>query len=132
METPGNIWYTSLIDELKDIITEHVFISRWELVKGHWSMGKRILEDWDRLEEEGEGVVQRIADATGVSKRNIYYEIQCARKFPTLDEIPDGKNASWNKIVTKHLPESHKEKVKKIRYCKDCGSVNLGKKNPTN
>ncbi len=106
--TDSKEWFSEMIDECKTIITESVFQSRWLLVEGYWMLGERILQErdnWAREEIYGQKIVQRVARSLCVSPRTVYYAMQCAKKFPSLDSIPDGKNISWRKLIQEHLPE---------------------------
>ena len=100
-------WRMSLEDDCKAILTEAVFTSRWELVKGYHALGERIATDtnFDRQTAYGKKIVQGLAESLNTSERTLYYAIQFYEKYPVLDTIPEGKNISWNKIVTKYLPE---------------------------
>jgi hypothetical protein len=93
--------YEQFIEELKAILTEAIFTSRWALVEGYHTLGKRILK-------EGETVL-RVAKSLDKSERTIQYAVQFAQKFPNLDKLPEGKNISWRKVIAL-LPEP-KEKV---------------------
>ena len=39
-----------------------------------------------------------------VGERDIYRSLQFYDKYPELNELPEGKNITWNKLVTKYLP----------------------------
>lgn len=117
-------WYQGLIDDCKSIITEAVFISRWALVEGYHNLGKRIREENDNFERAkiyGEKIVQRVAESLKISERTIWYAIQFYDKYPDLSHVPEGKNITWKKLITKYLPE-HKAiskiscKIKPIIY----------------
>lgn len=132
-------WYQALVEECKSIITEAVFTSRWSLVEGYWHLGKRIREDIlaqeyakgnkTFVQDLARNLRQKDSDTQqfgGVSERTLYYAIQFFDKYPRLDKVPEGKNISWNKLVTKYLPSpkgkkkcSHKWEV--IKRCKMCG-----------
>lgn len=110
MELQKQQWYESLVEECKAIITEAVFTSRWALVEGYWKLGERIRED-ELAQEHSKGnktFVQDLARNLGTSDRTLYYALQAYDKFPKLDEIPEGKNITWNKLITKYLPEPKK------------------------
>ena len=100
-------WYENLVDECKAIITEAVFTSRWALVEGYWKLGERIRED--KLAQEfakgNKTFVQDLARNLGQSERTLYYALQAYDKYPKLDKIPEGKNITWNKLITLYLPE---------------------------
>lgn len=106
-------WYQQLIEECKAIITEAIFTSRWALVEGYWNLGKTLREDKElkKWEQKKAGrVLQGLAKDLNISERTIYYSLQAYDKFPNLDKIPEGKNISWNKLITLYLPEPKKEK----------------------
>ena len=119
-------WYQSLISDCHTIITEAVHISRWALVEGYYNLGKRILEEHDNFERNkiyGEGIVQGLAESLNMSSRILWYAIQFVQKYPDLTKVPEGKNITWNKIITKYLPTS-KEKIETKPYyleCPKCG-----------
>jgi hypothetical protein len=94
--------YQEFIEEIKAIMTEAVFASRWAIIEGYWNIGKRIIEENE--------TPLRIAKSLGKSQRTIEYSVQFAKKFTKLEELPDGKNISWRKVIAL-LPEGKKEKV---------------------
>lgn len=99
-------WYTNLVEELRDIVTETEFSSRWSLVEGRHQLGSRILQEYDnfqRLRMPDSELVQCIALSIQRNKRTIYYAIQFAREYPDLNLLPEGKDCSWWKIVNKYL-----------------------------
>jgi len=118
-------WYQELIIDCHDIMTEAVYISRWALVEGYHNLGKRILEEHDNFERNkiyGEKIVQGLAESLNMSSRVLWYSIQFVQKYPDLSTVPEGKNITWNKIITKYLPTS-KEKTETEHYieCPKCG-----------
>ena len=121
-------WYSALIEDCQSIITEAVHISRWALVEGYHNLGKRILEDHDNFERAkiyGEKIVQGLALSLNMSSRILWYAIQFVQKYPDLNKVPEGKNITWNKIITKYLttskePEPTQELESWIK-CPNCG-----------
>lgn len=101
-----NEWYEQLVEECKAIITEAVFTSRWALVEGYWNLGKRLRED----KNFNTKLLQGLAVDIGVSERTAWYALQTYDKYPELDKIPDGKNITWNKLITQYLPEPQRAK----------------------
>ena len=100
-------WYELLVDDCKAIITEAVFTSRWALVEGYHLLGERIATDSDYIKWEQNkagAVLQDLAKDLNISGRTLYYALQFYEKYPSLDIVPEGKNISWNKIITKYLP----------------------------
>ena len=123
-------WYQALVEECDAIVTETVFLARWQLIEGYHKLGSRILEDYKNFERQnvyGKDIVQCIARSTGKSKRTIYYAIQFASKYKDINELPEGKNISWYKVCTKLLPETNKEDLgcshlytEVVTLCKAC------------
>ena len=99
-------WYTSLIDDCKAIVTEAVHLSRWELIVGYHTLGKRIVTDKEyQRKSKGNGkCLQGLAEDINQSERTVYYAVQFYTKFPNPDEWPFDKNMSWTKI-TQLLPD---------------------------
>ena len=116
-------WYQGLVDDCKAIITEAVFTSRWALVEGYHMLGERITTDWNYKEfaKGNKGSVQGLAQKLGTSERTLYYAIQFFEKYPRLDMLPEGKNISWNKIVTKYLPSRADGESQPADVCPACG-----------
>lgn len=99
-------WYKELVGECKAIITEAVYVSRSSLVEGYWRLGQRIRED-ENIKEFSKGnktFVQDLGHNIGVSTSTLYYSLQAYDKYPRMDLLPEGKNLSWNKLITKYLP----------------------------
>ncbi len=120
-------WYQALVSDCNDIVTEAVYQSRWALVEGYHNLGKRILEEHDNFERAkiyGEKIVQDLAQSLNMSSRIIWYAIQFVQKYPDLTKVPEGKNITWNKIITKYLPASKEPNQPTQDYtvrCPQCG-----------
>ena len=130
-ELTKNEWYQALVEECKDIITEAVFTSRWALVEGYWLLGQRIRED-NNIDWHAKGsytYLQDLANNLKISTRTLHYALQAYDKYPSLDNIPEGKNISWNKLITKYLPEAKEERIAEEElgelecqnHCPKCG-----------
>lgn len=107
------MWYQHLIEDCRAILVETAFTARWAIIEGYHSLGKRILEDYDkvkRLRMPDSSLVQRVGLSLGKKRTTIYLAIQFARKFPDLNMLPEGKNVSWRVICQKYLPEPKEEK----------------------
>lgn len=101
-------WYQHLIEDCKDIITEAIFTSRWSLVEGYHQLGERIVTDGN-YQKAAKGNLTSLSDLSkniNVGERNLYRAIQFYDKYPLLDQVPEGKNITWNKIITKYLPSA--------------------------
>ena len=107
-------YYRLLVEDCRAIVTESVFASRWALVEGYHLLGERIVtdENYQQYAKGNQQSLQDLANNIGIGERTLYYAIRFYNKYPELDNIPEGKNISWNKLITKYLPEyTGKEKV---------------------
>ena len=104
-------WYTDLVEDCQGIITEALFQSRWALVEGYHQLGMRIRNDkgFTEYAKGNKTSVQELALKIRTSERTVYYALQFYDKYPSLDQVPEGKNISWNKLITKYLPETTRE-----------------------
>lgn len=120
-------WYESLVDDCRAIITEAIFASRWALVEGYHQLGGRIREDenWKKYSKGAYTSLQGLAKNINISERTLYYAMQFYDKYPSLNNIPEGKNISWYKIITKYLPESKETETElttpQYVKCPKCG-----------
>lgn len=115
-----------LIEEIKAIFTEREFNSRWELINCYHQVGE-IIQEVEREE------LQELASRIGRSERTLYYAKQFYQVYPNLDELPEGKNVSMNKIITKYLPTTKQAECQHVnketisfQKCTDCRK-HLGK-----
>jgi hypothetical protein len=104
----------SLLQEIKATLIEYEFTSRWALVEGYHKVGELIANN-----EKSVSLTQ-IAEYTSKSKRTIYRCLQFYKKYPDLQLLPEGKDTSWNRVVTKYLPETIKEKEPELFECPKC------------
>ena len=114
--------YRDLVEDIKNTITEAVYNSRWALVEGYWSVGKLIRECF--TDKQLTKRLQGLAVDVGMSERILWYTLQFYDKYPDLNEVPEGKNITWNKIITKYLPASKERIVEEREYwikCPNCG-----------
>lgn len=117
-------WYDALKEDCKAIMVEAEFTSRWVLVEGYHALGERIRQDASKTPITE--LTARLAVDLNKSERTLWYAVQFFDKYPRLDEVPEGKAISWNKIVTKYLPqEEGKEREFKQRTltCPQCGKI---------
>jgi hypothetical protein len=116
-------WYIQLVSECKAIVTEAVYNSRWALVEGYWQLGKRMRED----PSFNTKLLQDLAVDIKVSERTMWYALKAYDKYPDINKMPEGKNISWNKLVTKYLPKRKElkdgtiEETKQTITCPKCG-----------
>ena len=127
-EITSSEWFCNFIDECKAITFEGGFHSRWILIESYHALGKRILEEnhnFERAKIYGDAIVKRIAESLEVSEKTIYRIIQCVKKYPDINSIPDGKSISWGLLCKKYLvvhKKDTKKAVKRIK-CPECGAV---------
>ena len=107
-------YYNLLVEDCKAIVTEAVFISRWSLVEGYHQLGHRIVtdENYQEYAKGNQGSLKDLSKNIGIGERTLYYATRFYKKYPELDMVPEGKNISWNKLITKYLPENTDEKEK--------------------
>ena len=135
-ELENKEWYEALVEDCQSILTEGIWNYRLTLIKTYHLLGKRILEENDSFEREkiyGEKIVSQVSISLKQSTRTIWRTMQFVRKYPNLDELPDGKNISWHKICNNLLPqpkENHQHKYKKAECwkCETCGQLLRHKK----
>ena len=121
-------WYESLVTDCRAIMTEAVFNSRWELIVGYHQLGKRIATDgqYKKWNARGNGeTLSGLIKSLGMSQANVYRALSFYDKFPDINTLPQGKNISWNKIVTRLLPEPpglpEPLEPPPAEYCPTCG-----------
>jgi hypothetical protein len=111
--------YRTLVDEIRSTISEHLFQSRWILVDGYWKVGK-ILSETPNITHS----LQTLAVDTGISERTLWYAKRLFELYPDTSKLPEGKNITWNKLITKYLPETPKvEKPIHMCTCPICGNL---------
>ena len=107
-------WYNLLIEDLRDLLVETEFTSRWTLIEGYHSLGSRILQENDNFERSkiyNQDIVQRVANSLQRKPRTIYYAIQFAKIYPDLNLLPEAKNTSWHQVVNKYLTTGEKSVI---------------------
>jgi len=112
--------YELLKTDVDAIIDKAVFNSRMELIEGYWEVGQRIRE---YRKGEVTKLLQDLSLDLNKSERTLWYAVQFYDKFPELkmiETLEEGKNLSWNKIITKYLPNSRKEKEETYCRCPQC------------
>jgi len=98
-------WYSQLLNDLKRLAFEGI-------VKTKHAIGKRILQDELKFgkPEYGSKRIENLAKDMDVSRRDLFYCIQFARKYPELCTAVH--NLTWRHIRTKLLPAPKLEKDK--------------------
>ena len=108
-----------ILEEIKDLITEGEFNARWGLIETYHQVGVLIVNN--NLEDS----LQDLAQYVGRSPRMIYYCLALVNRFPELTLLPEGKNISMNKIITKYLtkPEEKEEHIHDYKLRCYCGAI---------
>jgi len=118
-------WYQLMIDDCKAILTEAVFTSNWSLLEGYHQLGARLICDTD-FQKHAKGnnkFLETVSKNIGISTRNLYHAMRFYEKYPDINKLPDGKAATWKKVITKYLPEKKEaEELPDYKYeCPKCG-----------
>jgi len=115
-------WFAELVGECKAIVTEAVFGSRWLLVEGYHALGERIRNEGKKVTP----LLKDLAVEINLSERTLWNALKLFDKYPQLDKLPEGKNITWNKLITKYLPDK-KDKNEPCKHewelwniCKHC------------
>lgn len=120
------------IDEIQQLFTEGEFNSRWQLIETYHAVGRLINT---RLSGNRTDILQALAPLVGRSVRTLWYAVKFHDIYPDLNSLPEGKNVSMNKIITKYLTTSKQDEcphgsdqveVISFKKCKGCGK-HLGK-----
>jgi hypothetical protein len=115
MET-NKLTTNDFIDELRQIFVEGEFAHRWALIETYHKAGELIVS-------QGIDNLQDVAQSIGRSERTLYYAVKFYEKFPDINIFPEGKNISWNKIVTTYLPDTKRDiehEHQPITICSSC------------
>ena len=118
-------WLKEMADDIDGMATEGIFASRWMLVETYHNIGRRIVADENyKKYYHGHGeILTDLSNLCSVHVRDIYRAMKFYSKYPDLDLIPEGKNISWNKIVTKYLPDTPPEEKPEPETCPTCGQA---------
>lgn len=120
------------VDEIHQLFTEGEFNSRWGLIETYHAVGRLINT---RLQGNRNDLLQVLAPQVGRSVRTLWYAVKLYETYPDLNTLPEGKNVSMNKIITKYLTTSKQEQclhseeqveIISFKKCKSCGQ-HLGK-----
>lgn len=114
-------WIKELANEIKAIITETIYYSATEIIKGKWLIGEAIetmLVDKSRQAIYGKKINAIIAKIVGVSEREIsrcrqfYNKCNCSTFEESILKIPLDKGKwTWGNIVKHYLPSTNEDKT---------------------
>ena len=113
-------WFQALIDDCKTNIIERRYRIASELLELKWYIGDRILQDVGNFERSaiyGKQIVMLVSKSLNCSDRELYRCIQFRKKYPDLDNLPEGKKISWHKIVNQYLPGKPKDGDDPVSDC---------------
>jgi len=96
--------FDSIVDDCKTIMVESVASVRQDIIECKWSLGDRLLESG---EERITPLLKRVAEAISISERDLFYCLAFRKKYQSLvkmwEEVPEGKNVSWHKLVNNYI-----------------------------
>lgn len=112
--------YQGLVGELESLITEGIFNARDTIIRTKWLVGQTILQF------KTDNITQLVSDLSAdlkCSERELWRCISFVRFFKNykkVEQLKEGKNLSWNKILTNYLSEKTLEKKEKELTCPKC------------
>lgn len=109
-ETLDKEAYIALLEDLMDLVKETVVNVRYETIKCKWEVGDRITREFiDGRIKEYIVIVRRLSKDLKISESELYRCIEFKNRFPDFEkmwqQLPEGKNISWNKIKENYLSE---------------------------
>ena len=122
-------WYQSLVDDCQTIFVEGVFNAKWTLIETYHGVGSRIIAEtasFERANIYGQNIVQDLAQAIGKSTRTVHYAIALATQYPDLNDLPEGKNISMNRLITKYLTAPKDVPASPVTYYNGLGQADGG------
>ncbi len=96
-----NNWYDKLIKDCQELLDKQEQQTRAINLNTYHQLGKRIQKDKKKFAEGGEAVTE-VAISLRKSKELVWYSVQLAKKYPSLDKLPE--EISWQS-VRKYLPK---------------------------
>ena len=114
-----------VVEQIRATIIEAVTSSHWILVEGYWNVGKLLREEFG--EKDLTKTLTALSAEVSVSTRTLWRALACYDKYPDIQQIPEGKAITWNKLITKYLPNNPKlpEPRPKMVKCPKCGGYYL-------
>ena len=99
-------WYKELLADLKKLEFTGIVLTKW-------NVGKRILEEFEKLgkPEYGNKRIENLAKDLGGSASDLYACIQFVKKYPNFPTLSE--NPSWRNVIHNYLPEvkQHDRKI---------------------
>lgn len=100
--------YNSILEDLESILIECEFQHRFSVIDGYHQIGKRILET-SSDKDEINNLIEKVSKDLKIRKTKIEKCVLFVSLFPKLEDLPEGKNISWNKINYKYLSKKEQE-----------------------
>lgn len=122
----NNEHWEYVVEQIKATITEAVHNSRWMLIEGYWNIGKLLREEFGN--KDLTKTLTALSADVNLSERTLWRALACYDKYPDIQQIPEGKNITWNRLITKYLPNPPGEEPKvkpKMLKCNECGGYFL-------
>ena len=121
---PSGDWYELLTNDCRAIVTETVYSARQTMLEGMHQLGERIVtdENFQKFAKGKTTSLSALSNIAGVGERTLRRAMQFYEKYPTMQkvqELPEGKNLSWNKIITNYLPKDTTDRDPLPRLIRD-------------
>lgn len=95
-----------IAEDIKQCRIEANFNVRWQVIEMHNYIGKLLVDNFgDNLAE----VLPRLAKKCNWSDRSLYRAAEFYKKWPDINKIPDGKAASFNRLMSPPSSEHSQE-----------------------
>ena len=125
-------WFNETIEDLKAINIEYTYLERQSRIKKYWEIGQAIRAQVPLFEQEklfGRNIIKLVAKSINLSPRLMYDVMKFVDMYDTFEEVenlPEGKNLTWTKIVENYLRENkgsrpRKKKEPDWHICPQCG-----------
>lgn len=113
------------VEDIKALIVEGEFNARWVLIETYHEVGRKILEECEVNEYPVSKFTEGLSVKIGRNERTLWHAIKFYKKYPDINKLPEGKNISWNKIVTKYLTAKNEKECEHnpIIICSKCRKV---------
>ena len=105
-----------LAENIKSCITEGVFTYRWALIEMAHSIGQMITEFAEQEQVSMSSFLTTLSQKVGRDERTLYRAARIYKNFPDISKIPDGKNASLNKL-NNLLADPKENKEERCYHC---------------
>jgi len=98
-----------VVEQIRATITEAVHNSRWMLIEGYWNVGKLLREEFG--DKDLTKTLTALSAEVNLSQRTLWRALACYDKYPDIQQIPEGKSITWNRLITKYLTTPKEEDI---------------------